>query len=74
MCWIIESGVMYGFLLSQTYSQQFNFYLCDLVFLRKESIVCPEMACLPGLALAAWHVQAHTRHSYLQEVAREPVA
>lgn len=53
MCWIIDSGVMYGFLLSQTYFQQFNFYLCDFVFLRKESIVCPEMSCLPGLALAA---------------------
>lgn len=31
----------------------------NLVFLRKESIVCPEMACLPGLALAAW-MSKHT--------------
>lgn len=64
----------YGFLFNQTYSHQFDFYLCDFFFsLHKKSIVCPEMACLPGLALAAWHVQAHTRESYLEELARESV-
>lgn len=67
--WIFGSGNTCGFLPGQIHSHYSNLYV--FVFLHNESIVCPKITHLPGLALAAWHVWAHTGHSYLQEPAKE---